>query len=119
MAKTATINGIENASFGYYGGSNIKPKSLNAKGYEQVACIVCGDKAIYHTGGDGYCRGHREDAVRRRARGTKLQSESFLTRVEDRGDLVFEVPGCGIDILTILAEEGEKQMDAYRESVDD
>ena len=36
------------------------------RGYWQTACILCGKKALYHCGGDGYCSTHKANAVARR-----------------------------------------------------
>ena len=46
------------------------------RGYYQTQCVECGKKALYHCGGDGYCRDHKHIAVARCVR----RSQGFEVR---------------------------------------
>ena len=65
MSKTANFDN-KKGSFGNYGGTKSKFRNRTLRGYYQTECVVCKKKAIYHCGGDGYCREHKELAVQRR-----------------------------------------------------
>lgn len=91
MGKTARFGGRE-GSFGRYGGSEVKYTSRFSRGYNQKVCCLCDDKAIYHVGGDGYCRGHKQVAVGRLAKYKNVLNTSLgereLDDIEyDRGDI--------------------------------
>lgn len=55
------------ANLGYYGGPNCRfiQHPQGVRGYYQTVCCLCPKKAIYHCGGDGYCRNHKSEAVKR------------------------------------------------------
>lgn len=78
MSKKPLINGTP-GNFGNYGGANVKKKVYSSRGYYQILCCIvvegkaCNGKALYHCGGDGYCKVHRYIAVDRLTkRGTYL-----------------------------------------------
>lgn len=52
--------------FGFYGGPNMRFIShpVSAHGYMQKVCHLCTGKALYHCGGKGFCKVHREEAVK-------------------------------------------------------
>lgn len=82
MSKTTKFDD-KVGSYGYYGGSKVKGNSVNAKGYLQTICILCPKKAIYHTGGDGYCFDHKANAINKRLRYRDKVVEKFVAKLDE------------------------------------
>lgn len=65
MSKKANFDGKE-GSYGYYGGQRVPFKSRTLKGYWTKVCSMCPKKALYHCSGKGFCKDHKEEAVKLR-----------------------------------------------------
>lgn len=110
MSKKTVFDGKE-GSFGRYGGTQVKFNptgvytSTNTKGYWQKVCSVdvdgirCVGKALYHTGGDGYCEAHKGEAVKRRLRYRDRVGEMFLARLESETQEMVEFDDLDLSLL--------------------
>jgi len=75
-------------SFGYFGGPNCRMIShpVTAAGYHAKVCCLCPKVALYRVGRDGYCKDHREDAIKRRKNWQLKFAEPQSAAYERRGD---------------------------------
>lgn len=84
--KTFTNFDGRTASFGNYGGQRVSNRATGySKGYWTLWCCLCPDgdvrKALYHCGGHGYCKLHKQAAIDRRLKYRDTQ-EGIAARFE-------------------------------------